>query len=245
MDVSAYFDRIGYTGATDATLETLFALHRAHMLSVPFENLDIHLGRRNVLDPAANVAKIVDRRRGGWCYELNGSFAELLRALGFQVTLLGAAVYGERGLTQDLAHLALRVDLDAAWLVDVGFGESFTTPVELDTPLEQRRDGGSYRCVADADHLVLERDGEPSYRFSLQPRSIDDFAGMSDHQQTSPQSVFTTRRMCSLATETGRITLTDLRLIETRDGHREERDLAGEAEWRSVLAERFGVLLEA
>jgi N-hydroxyarylamine O-acetyltransferase len=215
------------------------------MLSVPFENLDIHLGRRNVLDPAANVAKIVDRRRGGWCYELNGSFAELLQALGFGVTLLGAAVYGERGLTDDLAHLALRVDLDGAWLVDVGFGDSFTTPVELDAPLEQQRDGSRYRCVADADHLVLERDGEPSYRFSLQPRSIDDFAAMSEYQQTSPQSVFTTRRMCSLATETGRITLTDLRLVETRDGRREERDLAGEGEWRSILAERFGVVLDA
>src|SRR5205085_8232372 len=90
--VQAYLDRIGYDGPTEPGLITLTGLQRAHMLSVPFENLDVHLGRRLVLDPAANFEKIVGRRRGGWCFELNGLFGWLLEQLGFDVTLLGSRV---------------------------------------------------------------------------------------------------------------------------------------------------------
>src|SRR5439155_12169680 len=90
VNVDAYLERIGYAGPREPGFETLAALHRAHMLSVPFENLDIHLGRRLVLDREANFEKIVVRHRGGWCYELNGLFALLLERLGFRVTLLGA-----------------------------------------------------------------------------------------------------------------------------------------------------------
>src|SRR6476659_8547107 len=92
LDVSAYLDRIRYSGPVEATAENLRALHRAHLLTVPFENLDISVGRKTVVDEEAILKKIVERRRGGFCYELNGAFAALLRALGFQVTLLSARV---------------------------------------------------------------------------------------------------------------------------------------------------------
>ena len=90
IDAGAYLDRIGYSGPTEPTAETLVALHRAHMLAVPFENLDIHLGRRNVLDPEHVFDKVVRRRRGGWCFELNGLFALLLETLGYTVTRYAA-----------------------------------------------------------------------------------------------------------------------------------------------------------
>jgi N-hydroxyarylamine O-acetyltransferase len=225
VNVDAYLRRIGYEGARNLTFETLAALHRAHMLSVPFENLDIHLGRRLVLDREENFEKIVVRRRGGWCYELNGLFGLLLEQLGFAVTLLGARVVGER-VGSELGHLMLRVDLERPWLADVGFGESSLVPLPLGEEPEQ---------VIEADGLRRE--------FTLQPRRLEEFEAMCEFSQTSPDMIFTQRRLCTLATATGRITLSDLRLIERLGDGVTERELASEDEWRNVLRERFGVVL--
>jgi N-hydroxyarylamine O-acetyltransferase len=243
VDVDAYLARIGYAGPRRVDADTLAALHRAHMLAVPFENLDIHLGRGHALDPARSIAKIVGRRRGGWCFELNGAFAALLDALGFRVTLLGAAVHGADGMTPDLAHLTLRVDLDEPWLADVGFGDSFTRPLRYDEEGEQLRDGRPYRLDREGDRVTLVDDGRPAYVFTETPREMADFADMSHRLQTEPHWIFVQKRVCSLATERGRISLSDLRLIETVDGVRSARDLPDEAEWRAVLRERFGVEL--
>jgi N-hydroxyarylamine O-acetyltransferase len=225
VNVDAYLERIGYEGSRDPTFETLSALQRAHMLSVPFENLDIHLGRRLVLDREANFEKVVVRRRGGWCYELNGLFGLLLERLGFTVTLLGARVVGER-VGRELGHLMLRVDLEQPWLADVGFGESSLVPLPLGEEPQQ----------------VVEEDGVRR-EFALVPRLLEEFQAMCEYSQTSPDMLFTQRRLCTLATATGRITLSDLRLIE-RDGESvTERELADEQEWRSVLLERFEIVL--
>ncbi len=226
MNVDAYLERIGYHGPRQPTLETLSALHRAHMLAVPFENLDIHLGRPLVLDRDANFEKIVVRRWGGWCYELNGLFGLLLERLGFEVTLLGARVVGER-VGRELGHLMLRVDLERSWLADVGFGESSLEPLPLgDEPTQAVEAGGLRR------------------EFELVPRRLEEFAEMCEYSQTSPDIMFTQRRLCTLATAGGRVTLSDLRLIE-RDGDRvSERELGGEDEWRRVLSERFAVVLD-
>src|SRR5271169_1200439 len=132
LNVPAYLDRIAYAGPLAPRLEVLRNLHRAHLLSVPFENLDIAAGRKIVCDEHAFIHKIVELRRGGFCYELNGAFAALLRAIGFQVTLLSARVPRENGSDgPEFDHLALRIDLERSWLADVGFGDSFLEPLEL------------------------------------------------------------------------------------------------------------------
>src|SRR5258706_4705129 len=125
LDVRAYLDRIGQRGPTPANETTLRSLHLAHLRTVPFENLDIHLGRDIVLDETRLFDKIVRQKRGGFCYELNGLFAELLGELGFRVTLLSARVVNDGQVGPEFDHLALRVDLDRPWLCDVGFGDSF------------------------------------------------------------------------------------------------------------------------
>jgi N-hydroxyarylamine O-acetyltransferase len=137
VNVARYLQRIGYAGSLQPTAATLAELQRAHMLAVPFENLDIHLGRRLVLDRETNYTKIVERGRGGWCFELNGLFSWLLEQLGFQVTLLGSNVHGTDWVSQDLAHMLLRVDLEQTLIVDVGFGEGRFAPL----PLSQLGDG--------------------------------------------------------------------------------------------------------
>jgi N-hydroxyarylamine O-acetyltransferase len=132
--------------AVHSISETLRQIHRAHLFSVPFENLDIHLGRKIVCDEDDFLHKIVNERRGGFCYELNGAFASLLRGLGFQVTLLSARVArSDGGDSPEYDHLTLRVDLDEPWLVDVGFGDSFLEALRLKATVEQPQIGRMYR----------------------------------------------------------------------------------------------------
>jgi N-hydroxyarylamine O-acetyltransferase len=242
VDVAAYLARIGYDGSRAPTAETLAALHHAHMLTTPFENLDLHLGRRNVLDAEHNYRKIVRDRRGGWCYELNGTFARLLEALGFSVTRYSAAVVLSEPGTPDFAHLTLRVDLAEPWLCDVGFGDSFTAPLRLDEPGDQERSGHSYRLDRGDGRVLLRQDGRPQYRFTLEPREMHQFQGMCDALQTPPGH-FTDAPVCSRATPYGRVSLAGMRLITTTRQERRERELADAGERRAVLRDLFGIAL--
>ena len=243
LNVPAYLERIAYSGSTHPAVNTLRELHRAHMLAVPFENLDIHIGRPIVCDEAQFLHKIVDERRGGFCYELNGAFAALLRELGFQVTLLSGRV-GSGGPEFD--HLILRVDLEQPWLADVGFGDSFLDPLRMEPNLEQSQIGRIYRLTQAEDVFCVEvkssDEWKREYSFTLLPRQLSDFARMCHYHQTSPESHFTQNRVCSLATPDGRITLSNEKLIETKNGTRQERAVADE-EWSACLRELFGVVL--
>jgi N-hydroxyarylamine O-acetyltransferase len=247
MDVAAYLERIDYRGPLTADANVLRDLHRAHLFTVPFENLDIHIAREIVCDEQRFIHKIVNERRGGFCYELNGAFAALLRTLGFHVTLLSARVPCADGSDgPDFDHLTLRVDLDEPWLADIGFGDSFLEPLRLQPSLEQPQMGRAYR-LSQADDLwqsevKTEREWKKEYLFTLQPRQLGEFAEMCRYHQTSPDSPFTRKRVCSRATPDGRITLSDGKLIETRNGVRRERDLSPD-EWRDKLRNLFGVVL--
>ncbi len=253
MDVQAYLKRIHYQGSLKQGLgrpniEHLRSLHRAHLFTVPFENLDISLGREIVCDEGSILHKIVNEHRGGFCYELNGAFAALLRALGFRVTLLSARVAREDGsYGPEFDHLTLRVDLEEPWLADVGFGDCFLEPLRLEPSIQQPQSGRIYRLTSIDSGFGLEvmADGnwKKEYAFSLQPRELPEFAGMCRYHQTSPESHFTRQRICSLATPQGRVTLSDEKLIEARGNSRQERVLSGEQEWRAKLRELFGVTL--
>ena len=249
MNTDAYLKRINYSGSLDPSPETLRALQVAHLKSVPFENLSIHAGEPIVLEDSALFTKIVERRRGGFCYEANGLFAALLRALGFEVAMLAAGVAKKQGgFGPIFDHMTLMVTLDERWLVDVGFGESFVEPLLLDSRVDQLQGTRAFRIVDDNEHLILLRrnqdaDWEPQYRFTLQPYSFADYEEMCRFHQTSPDSHFTKGRICSLATEDGRVTLSDMRLITTREQLRDERTLNDQEEYDRVLRDRFGIVM--
>jgi N-hydroxyarylamine O-acetyltransferase len=261
VDVGVYLERIGLARPPAATLDGLAELGLAHLYTVPFENLDIAAGRPLSLDPDALYDKIVVRRRGGFCYELNGLFAQLLRELGFEVTLLAGQTVDPTDGTPgpERAHLVLRVDLDRPWLVDVGWGEVYRRPIAL-------RDGaehvdpeiGSYRLAEREGRWelveLLEPDGtardvhvriDPAaawrvaYRFDLRPHELADFNATCRWQQTE-SPFFTRHRFCSVATPTGRHTLMDDRLILREGANRSERPVA-EGEVPTLLEELFGV----
>ena len=246
VDVEAYLRRIEYDGPRQPSAACLRALHRQHLFTVPFENLDIPLGNPIRLDLEQLCDKIVGRRRGGFCYELNGLFCELLKALGFHVGMLAAGVRrDDGGFGPEFDHMLLKVELEEPWLADVGFGDSFVDPIPFRAGGASEVNGRRYSVMPAGDEWQLLREDEkgrlPQYRFRDVPRQLSDYAGMCRFHQTSPESHFTTSWTCSKATPDGRITLANMRLIVTRGGSREERPLTTEAEVRQCLREHFGI----
>jgi N-hydroxyarylamine O-acetyltransferase len=243
--VEAYLRRIGMGAAPLVDPPGLRTLQVAHLFSVPFENLDIHLGVAIALDVEAFVDKIIVRRRGGFCYELNGAFASLLAALGFPTTLLEARVHGGDGsLGIRFDHLCLRVDLDRPYLADVGFGECFHEPLLLEPGLEQLDPAGTFTIEErEPGSLDVELAGEAQYRFFPQPRRLEDFEPGCRFNQSSPDSHFTKRTVCTLPTATGRVTISGSTLIVTEDGARRMSHL-NDQELLDTYRDRFGIELD-
>ena len=249
QEVRAYLDRIGAGRPAVLDAGALAALHRAHLLTVPFENLSIHLAEPIFLDEGDLIAKIVTKRRGGFCYELNGAFALLLEALGAQVTRVAARVYGGEGKLGPLFdHLALVVRLPGGsgpWLADVGFGSNSTYPLRYDGREDQHDPGGRFALADTTDGDVeLFKAGEPQYRIEQRERHLDDFVPTCWWQQTSPDSHFTLSTICSRLTEDGRISLSGRTLIRTSGGTRTQQELGAEGEVLAAYRDHFGIVLD-
>ncbi|GGJ13571.1 arylamine N-acetyltransferase family protein [Streptomyces brasiliensis] len=267
--VDAYLRRFGAVRPVEPTAEALRELHLRHLRAVPFENLSIHLGEEIVLEEKHLLNKLVGARRGGFCYELNGAFAMLLAALGFDVVLLAARVYGEEerlGMPYD--HLALRVGTvdGSRWLADIGFGAHSHYPLAFDERAEQSDPGGVFRIVesgpdaagaggrgvgvgpgaAGVVDLDVLRDGKPQYRLEVRPRVLEDFVVGAWWHSTSPLSHFVRSTVCSrVAEDGGRITLSGRALtVTTPDGKREVCELAADEEVLATYRERFGIALD-
>ena len=246
--VDAYLDRIGATRPALPDLDGLRALQRAHLGTVPFENLSIHLGEPVRLDEGSVLSKLIDRRRGGFCYELNGAFAMLLSALGYRVTLHSARVWGGGRFGAPFDHLALRVELDVPWLVDVGFGRFSHHPVRLDVRGPQADPGGVFEVTGHANpvgpsDLDVSRNGGCEYRLDQRPYALDDFVPTCWWHQTSPESHFTRSLTCSRLTDGGRITLSGNTLIATAGDVRTERRLT-DAEVLALYHQEFDIALD-
>lgn len=247
--MNKYLDRIrvGQTGIA-ADLPTLKTLQRQHLLNVAFENLDIHWKRPIVLDTERFYAKIVAGKRGGFCYELNGLFNQLLRHVGFRTRLVSARVFGgEKGFGPEFDHAAIIVTIgELEYLADVGFGDFTFEPLRIVADIEQQdREGVFVIRREEYGRLMVERnvgDGwEPQYNFSLPGRDLSEFAERCDFQQSSPESHFTKGSVCSILTEGGRKTLTDKEFIVTVDGEKTETAVETEEEFDRILAREFNI----
>jgi N-hydroxyarylamine O-acetyltransferase len=245
MDVAAYLTRIGAPRPVAPTSASLAVLHRAHVRSVPFEDYDIHTGVAISLDPEALEHKIVHRRRGGYCYELNGLFGALLRELGFAVTPVAAFSLDDGGTRgPEVDHLRLLVDaVDGNWVVDVGNGARWPIPVPrrpgVHGRVQVRRDGDVWWTTERRDDGRWER----GWAWTPRPRELDDFAERNRYQQYDPASDFVGRRLAVLATPAGRISLLNGVFSELDNGARTEREVTAAEEW-AVLADRFGIVLD-
>ncbi len=226
--------------------EGLEQLQRAHLSSVPFENLDVFHRRGVRTDQSWSIQKVVQRQRGGWCFELNGAFSELLIRLGFSVRRLAATVlYGSQSPMP--THLTIEVALDRPYLVDVGFGDSFIRPLPLDSP--GPHDGGTedYGFVfEDATTTLISWDdrgnAQAHYSFDRTARSLSEFEEASLWLQTEPGLQWTSTPFATKLVDGGpdRVTLLEDRLKLRRDGLWEEIPVAA-ADWAATLDHWFGM----
>ena len=255
FDLSAYLQRIGYSGAHAPTLDTLQAIHALHPAAVPFENLDPLLGRPVALDLASLQAKIVGQRRGGYCFEHNTLLAAALQALGYTVTPLAARVRwmvppdrpeGARG------HMLLRVDLDdGPYLADVGFGGLLlAAPVRMQRDVEQQTPSVAVRLVG-TEHVLTLQAALPAgwqdvYRFTLDPQLPVDYVVANWYTSTHPRSLFTSNLLMQRLTPECRYTLFNTRLT-SRDstGVLTERTVADPEDLAHTLDVDFGITAPA
>ncbi len=248
MKTKEYLSRVGIAAndlETDA--ESLRLLQRHHLLHVPFENLDIHWKRPIVIDTERFYRKIVEEKRGGFCYELNGLFNELLKDLGFQTRLLSARVFNGTGHGPEFDHATIIVTIgDDEYLADVGFGDFAAEPLRFSLGVEQQDNGGVFliRKFDDEYLEVAKKDGDvwkSEFIFKDVARDLSEYAEMCDFQQYSPESHFTKGKVCSLMTENGRKTLTDKKFIVTADGEKSETPVETEKEFERILERQFGL----
>src|SRR5262245_61649611 len=196
FDLAAYLKRIGFEGATRPDLATLQALHLAHATHVPFENLDILLGRPIRLDLASLQAKLVTGERGGYCFEQNLLFAAALTATGFSVRQLAGRVRYRTHRTLPRMHMVLLAEAEGAtWIADVGFGlEGLLLPVRFVSGEQSRQFRWTYRVVEDAGHWVVQSQRDQVwndlYAFSLEPQHPADFEMANYYASTHPDSRF-------------------------------------------------------
>jgi N-hydroxyarylamine O-acetyltransferase len=248
LNVERYLARIGAAADhLEPNDEVLRFLQRKHLLSVPFENLDIHWRRSIVLDVERFYEKIVVNGRGGFCYELNGLFNEVLKSLGFRTRLISARVFNGSEHGREFDHAAIIATAgEDEYLVDVGFGDFTTEPLRYSLGAEQQDAAGVFiiRRFDDEYLEVAKRDGEEwnsQYIFKDVPRELPEFGEMCDFQQNSPESHFTKGKMCSVLTEDGRKTLTGDKFIIAVNGERSETEIRSEGEFTEILQREFRI----
>lgn len=252
MNLDAYFARIGFSGTAAADLATLRALHRLHIEAIPFENLDVLLGRRIDMSEEAVVRKIVEGRRGGYCFEQNTLFRAVLTAIGFKTEAFLGRI--RRNVPEDvrtpLTHMILRVTIDGApWLADVGFGSLGTpAPLRLDiddeqwTPLEPRRiarrDGALFHQARLGDEWV------DLYEFKLENPAPMDFELGNWFSCTHPKANFVNNLVVTRVEGTSRLLINNREFaVRHLDGAAQRRELVSHAELMDLLASRFGLTL--
>jgi N-hydroxyarylamine O-acetyltransferase len=251
LDLDAYLARIGYTGGLEPTIETLTSLHRAHVLSIPFENLDILLGRPIRLDVESLQAKLVHGRRGGYCFEQNSLFAAVLEHLGFDVTGLAARVRMGDARSTPRTHMILGVDLAGTrWLADVGFGgDTLLDPVSFDDDQPVQQGGWAFQLVDEGDVRVLRglrSDGWLDlYAFTGEPQLPVDYEVANHYTSTWPRSPFATKVIAQRSGLDERWLLIEDELRVERPDGTKRWTIGSDVERLTVLAERFGLVFPA
>ena len=215
--IRAYLQRIGYAGSLEPTLDTLKAIQQHQANCIPFETFDIAMGRPISLTFESIFNKLVKENRGGYCYELNALLYYALLALGFKACLCHARLLKDTSSV----HMIIIVELDGLWLVDVGWGPGFTEPYLLDN---------IYRF-------------KDLYEFTLDPCPLAFFEERNNYHQTSSDSCFAKKILCSLATCDGYLSLDGHLLTEHFAGKKTTTIISSDNEFRQILQNRFGLNL--
>ena len=255
VDLDRYFGRIGYTGTPRADLETLRALTALHPAAIPFEAVDVLLGRPVNLDPGALQAKLIDGGRGGYCFEQNGLLKRVLDALGFEVEgLIGRVLWmlPQSAQPMPLTHMVLRVTIEGErWLADVGFGSCVAgAPLRFDAlGAEQSTRHEAYRLTRQGAWSLLEAQiadaWHPVYLLSPEPALDIDYVAANWYTSAHPESGFRRELRVAVTAPERRITLMNNRLTVRHSGGSMERTFLSEREIADALVATFGLRLDA
>jgi N-hydroxyarylamine O-acetyltransferase len=249
LNIKDYLERIKFPGSLLPDEATLKALHRHHLLTVPFENLDVHFKRpfdiklKNVYD------KVVNRNRGGFCYELNSLFNELLKSAGFKTKIISGRVITDKGQPgPQYDHMAILIRLDGKNLIaDVGFGDLFIEPIEIKNDIQF--DGRNYfRIDEEEDEFAIYMSPDKihfhkKYTFTADETAIRLFEPPCFDKQVSPDSHFVKNTICTLLTDRGRITVYNDKFTETIGDQKTQKTVHGDDELRAILKTRFGIII--
>lgn len=256
MDVQVYLSRIGITQIKKPSYTFLETLINAHLETVPFENLDVIAKKPLKLDIASLFQKIVADFRGGFCYELNGLFYQLLHDLRFDVKIGAAYVYNNKEqrysyIENVYDHMVLFVQLNQMYLVDVGFGDSFRKPIALLNGHVEDVSGiyqvvplNSSKNIYELQHRQHNHDWIPQYHFSLVSLQLTEFNYSCHWTETSPESHFTQQSVTTIATSNGRITLADQSLTITRDNNKEKIKIIEIETRKKIMKKYFKICLD-
>jgi len=250
MDTTDYLRRINYNGVVYRDLATLRQLQHNHVFAIPFETLDIQNQVPILLQTNFLYQKVIYDGRGGYCYELNLLFHNLLTLIGFDVLVIGGRLHHGNGkFGREFEHMALLVKLNGRqWLVDVGYGDFSLVPLAI-TPGEIHGDGRNFYQIIDnvlvdgrsylgvAKWNASKQDFKIDYLFTVTPRALSDFYEMNEYHQTSPESHFRRSLICTLPTKEGRISLINNKLIRTENGKRQVRII--HSDQRDEILEKY------
>jgi N-hydroxyarylamine O-acetyltransferase len=247
LDLDAYLARIAYEGELAPTPDTLAGLHRAHALTIPFENLDILLGRPILLDVPSLQTKLVDGRRGGYCFEQNALFAAVLEAVGFEVTRLAARVRMGDSAPRPRTHMGLMVEAgDGRWLADVGFGaDGLLDPIPFEGDAPVRQGVWTYQLGREGDLFVVRSwHGDAwldLYSFDLQRQLPVDYEVANHFTSTWPGSSFVKHVTVQRPGPDERLVLWERSLLVQRVGSEERTDVRDSEQLLQILADRFNL----
>lgn len=251
FNINGYLKRIKYEGKRDVSYETLYSLHIAHALNIPFENLDVYYRKPILLDRESLYKKIVENRRGGYCFEMNGLFSIVLKELGFKVTDLLAKVTTDGENYTAKTHQTLMVEIgDKRWLADVSFGrDGIIAPLLLQAGVEQQQFDHTYRLIKDHKFgYVLQNKVEDEYRymyaFTLDECYPADYLMSNHFTSTFPDSWFTQMKFCTMPTKEGRITLTDEHFKIIAKSEVSEIKVTNNAQFKELLKKYFALNLD-
>ena len=256
MDIANYLERINFNGVIKNDLQSLTALQYQHLLNIPFEDVDIFYGAPIALDVNSFHNKIVLQKRGGYCYELNGLFCQLLLTLGFDVSMVSGRVADGKSYGPEYDHMVLLVKLsDKEWLVDVGFGDFALMPLMIEPGMIQDDGRNAYRV---RDNISLngqhyfgvekwnkaKKRFKVEYLFTTNPKPLSAFAAMHHFHQAAPTSHFVRNFICSIPTPNGRVSIVNNKLIKTENGKKEPSLISSELQRFYMLKDLFGIELK-
>jgi N-hydroxyarylamine O-acetyltransferase len=252
MEQQKYLERLklDFTGKIEPTVEVLLILQKAHLLNIPFENLDIHYNK--IIDLKNTFDKIIVNGRGGFCYELNGLFFELLKSIGFNVKLISARGFDNyKGFGPEFDHMAILATINSIkFLVDVGFGEFTLHPLSIELNKLQSDPRGNFIIEEyEENYLIVKKENSsnftftPEYIFTETERELNDFNEMCNYHQFDSNSHFTRKKLCTLPTLNGRITVTGTILKIKNNDEVIESEIKNDAELNKILMKYFNISL--